>query len=91
MVMRPPPRHGVARVDRQVDHGLFDLRRIGLDVAGLRVEDQRQLDVFADQPPQHLLDVDHHRVDAHDARLDHLAAAEGQQLVGERGRRGRRL
>ena len=42
-----------------------------------------QLDVLADQAAQHLLDLEDELVDAHDARLERLAAAEGQQLVGQ--------
>ena len=45
----------------------------------------RQLDVLADQAPQHLLHVGHDGVQVEDARLQHLLAAEGQELAGQVG------
>ena len=45
-----------------------------------------ELDVLADQPPQHLLDLGHDRVQVQDPGLQHLLAAEGQELAGEPGR-----
>ena len=47
-------RHGVARVDRQVEQDLLHLGRVGVhdECAGGQVE--RQLDACADQPADHL-------------------------------------
>ena len=46
--------------------------------------DRDQLDVFADQPAQHLFDLQHQLVDVHHAGFERLPAAEREQLVGER-------
>jgi hypothetical protein len=46
---------------------------------------QREFDIFANQAPEHLLGVHQHRIHVEDARLYDLAAAEGQQLVGQGG------
>ena len=43
--------------------------------------------MFADHPPQDALEVAHQRVEVDDPRLEHLLAAEGEELVGD----GRRL
>ncbi len=50
-----------------------------------------QVDVLADDPPQDLLEVAHQRVEVDDARLEHLLAAEGQELVRHRRRLPARL
>ena len=62
----------------------------------IRIDEARfQLDVLADDAAQHLLDLVDHVIEGDYAGHRHLAAAEGQQLVGEvRGaiaRRGRSL
>ena len=41
-----------------------------------------ELHVLANQAVQHFLHLENEIVDADDARLERLAAAEGQQLVG---------
>ena len=46
--------------------------------------------MLADQAAQHLLHIDHQRVQVEDLGLQHLAAAEGQQLAGQRRRLLRR-
>src|SRR5262249_48116377 len=43
-----------------------------------------QLDIFADQPRQHLLHVPDHQIQVEDLWLKHLLATEGQKLTGER-------
>ena len=50
------------------------------------VQADYEFDVFADQPVQHLLGLGDDRVEVDDARLHHLAAAEGQQLIGQGAR-----
>ena len=44
-----------------------------------------QIDVFADQPGEHLHVFGNHAVQVHDLGSQHLLAAEGQQLAGEGG------
>jgi len=73
--------HGVARIDRQVHEHLLEPARVGLDGVLRGSRNGHQLDVFADQPPQQFLNLDHQLVDPHGARFERLAAAEGQKLV----------
>src|SRR2546422_11369856 len=47
------------------------------------IEPRREVDVLAQQAAQHLLDVGDESVQADDARLQHLLAAEREQLPGE--------
>ena len=64
-----PVRHGVGRVDAQVEQDLLDLPHVGLDVPGGRIEDRHDLDVFADHAAQQGLDTRHRRVQIQYARL----------------------
>src|ERR1019366_7574186 len=77
--------HGIAGIYRQVHNGLLDVVRIGLDVAGIRAQAHHELDVFSDQAAQHAFGLPDHRVEVDDAQLHDLAAAEGEQLIGQRG------
>ena len=78
-------RHGVARVHSQVHQHLLDLAGIHFDTPG-GARHRVDLDVLADQPSEHRHDVaDHHvKVDHH--RLEHLPAAESQELPRQGGR-----
>ncbi len=78
-------RHGVAGVQGEVDDDLLDLAGIGVDVGG-GGRAARDLDVLADQPAQQLGGLLDHRAEREDLGLQHLLAAESQQLAGERGR-----
>ena len=75
--------HGVAGVDREVHQHLLDLARVGLDRAGLADGADVELEVLADQPPQHAIELADDRVEIDDARLDDLPAGEQQQLAGQ--------
>ena len=79
-------RHRVARVHGEVDDHLLDLRRVGAHRARARAEHRDELDVLADQPAQHHVHVADRRVQVEDPRLQHLPAAEREQLARERGR-----
>ena len=78
-------RHRVARVDRQVEDDLFELAGVGPDARQRRRERRRELDVFANQPPQHVAHVGDQRIQIDDRRLHHLLAAECEQLSGQAG------
>ena len=82
-------RHRVARVHGEVDDHLLDLRRVGAHRRELGAEHRHELDVLADQAAQHHVHVADRRVQVEDARLQHLLAAERQQLAREAGARGR--
>ena len=79
-------RHGVARVDGEVDHDLLDLAGVGVHRAEAIGERGAQLDVLADEAAQHHRQVVHERVQIERARLQDLLAREGQQLRRQRGR-----
>ena len=88
---RAAARHRVAGVDREVDDHLLELRGVGANRAELRVEHRQELDVLADQAAEHHVHVGDDDVQVEDARLEHLAAAEREQLARERGRARRGL
>ena len=77
--------HRVAGVDRQVHQHLLDLARVGLDRAGLADGADVELQVLADQAPQHAIELADDGVEIDDARLDDLPAREQQQLAGQGG------
>ena len=78
-------RHGVARVDDEVHEDLLDLARVGSDLAQVRVHDDGEFDVFADGAVEEALDFAERGGEVDYLGGDHLAAAEGEQLVGEFG------
>ena len=78
--------HGVAGVDRQVHQHLLDLARVGVDHAEVGREHLDEVDVLADEAPEHLLDPRGDLVQVERHGLQHLLAAEGQQLAGQRRR-----
>ena len=78
-------RHGVARIDRQIHDDLLDLAGIGFGRAQFAPRNHDQLDVFADQASQHFEVFRDHRVQIENLGSQHLLAAEGQELAGERG------
>ena len=78
-------RHGVACIDHQVHKHLFHLPGIGADAAQIGTEHQAQVDILADQPLQHGAETGHQPVQIEHLGLQHLAAAERQQLLGQGG------
>ena len=78
--------HGVASVHGEVQDHLFDLAGIGFDPAQFLRVDRLQFNILADEAAQHLLQVGNHGVQIQHQRLQHLFAAERQQLAGERCR-----
>ena len=81
-----PHRHRVARVDREVQHDLLDLTRIGHDAAELSPRQERELDVLAHQAAEHALHPPDERVEVDHLRLEDLLPAEREELAGERAR-----
>ena len=81
----PAGRHGVAGVDGQVDQDLLDLARVGKHRAQSGGQVVGQFHVLAQGADEQLLDSFDHVVEVQRARLDDVAAGEGQQLAGERG------
>ena len=75
------PGHGIARIDGQIQDHLLDLSGIGFHRSELRIGRERILDVLADQAREHLAHFGDDGVQVDHARLQHLHAAEGQQLA----------
>ena len=83
-------RHGVAGVDREVHDDLLDLAGSALTLPSPRPGAVHEVDVLADEPPEHRLDVADDRVQVEDLRREHLLAAEGEQLARQVRPRARR-
>ena len=81
IVSRPPVRHRVARVGGEVDQHLVHVRRIGQDLAPGPARQDHQSLVGAEQALEHRHQRHHRRVQVHQPRLVHLAAAEGEELL----------
>src|SRR5688572_25673415 len=77
--------HGVAGICREVQQYLFDLGPVGFDASHLAVQTQDQLNVFADQSAQDLLQATDDLVQFHDLGPQQLLAAEGQKPLDESG------
>jgi hypothetical protein len=81
--------HGIARVYCEVDEHLLELAGVGEHRIELRLERRPEFDVRADQPGQHRHQPVHDVVEEQRLRLEHLLAAECEELPGEM-RRSRR-
>ena len=82
--------HRVAGVGGEVEDHALDLRAVGLDRRELGREPDADADVVADDALQHRLHAGDDLVEVDDARVQDLAAAEGEQLVRQRGGLARR-
>src|SRR5208282_5305446 len=76
--------HGIASVYGQVHDDLLQLARIGLHRAQVGGQYRLHVNVFANQPLQHLHHVGDDHVQVHGAALHYSMAAEDEQLLGER-------
>ena len=81
-----PLRHRLPGIDHQVHDHLLDLARIGFQPHRVPAELGDQLDVLPDQAAQHGLEVGDDAVQVQHLRLEHLPAAERQELAREGGR-----
>ena len=87
----PAARHRVARVEDQVHQDLLQLSGVGADGVEPGRQLRHQFDAFADQPAEHLAHPDDQCVEIDRRRMEHLFAAERQQLPGQGGRALARL
>src|SRR6185312_448274 len=76
-------RHGVARVDDQVQDDLLDLSAVGAHEPERLGQIRDELDILGQEPRQHLLEIVGEGAQVEDLGLEHLPAAERQQLTGE--------
>ena len=79
-------RHRVPGVDGQIHDDLLDLAGVGLRVPESRAEDGDEGDVFSDQAPEHLAHLRDHGIQVQHHRIQHLLAAEGEELTRQVGR-----
>ncbi len=75
--------HGVTRVDDEVDDYLFELSDFGHDSLEWGGGGGDQLDVFANESPQHSIQIEDDRVEIDRLGLSHLPPCEGQKLAAE--------
>ena len=83
---RPPVGHRVLGVHRQIQHDLIDLSPVRADDAGLRREVSHEGNIFADQSFNHGADRGERLIEIENLERQDLSTAEGQELLGERGR-----
>ena len=82
---RAAVRHRVACVDGEIDDHLLDLAGVGADGAEPGAGADVELDVLAEQALQRAADLGDDRVQVERPRLEHLPAAEGEQLLRQLG------
>ncbi len=75
--------HHVPGVRDQVQDRLLHLHRVDLDAVEVRAAVQPQLDAVSQHVPQLVLQVGEQGIELHQLGLQHLAAAEGQELAGQ--------
>src|SRR5262249_7418091 len=76
----------VASVGRQIDENLVHLNRVDIHAPQALLQVRLQGDVFPEQPFEYAAHAQDDPVKVHSPRPDHLAFAEGQQLLGQPGR-----
>ena len=81
----PAAGHRVSRIDDEVHHDLLQLTAIGERQRERGRQRQRDVDVLADQPAEHAGHVRDQAVHVERRGVQHLLAAERQQLLGEAG------
>jgi hypothetical protein len=81
-----PLQHRIAGIDREVHDDLTQLAAVGQHRAQDRTGYYRQIDVLADDPPQHTAGVVQQLPHIDERRLEHLLATEREELLGEGGR-----
>ena len=78
--------HGVACVDDEVDDHLLELVEIGLDQPQVAAVLDVDLDLLADQPAHHVLQLGQNVAELQHLGPQRLPAREGQQLAHQAGR-----
>ena len=82
--------HRVAGIDGEVQNHLLDLARVRNDLPHVIREHAHQVDVLADEAPQHLFHPRDDAIRLEHPRLQHLLAAKREELARERLRPARR-
>ena len=72
--------HGVARVEREIQHHLLDLSGVGADASRIARGADDEIDVLAEHVPKHLQRRLHDCVEVEHTRSKHLVPAHREQL-----------
>ena len=80
---QPAARHGVARVDGEVEQHLFELARVGEHQLQIRRHGNLEADILPDRSSQHGLESGYDVAQLGGPQLEHLLAPERQQLLGQ--------
>ena len=80
---RPPRRHRVPRVDREVEQGILKQRTVDDGQVRGSPDQDPKLDRLAKRAPQEFGEIGHERADVGRLRVERLAPAEGEELGGE--------
>jgi hypothetical protein len=78
-------RHGVARVDREVEDGGLDLVGIGFGLPQARALHSLHGNTLSERPLQQFRETEHQPAGVNRLRLERLPARESQQALGQRG------
>jgi hypothetical protein len=73
----------ISSIEHQIHHNLLELASIRPDRTEIGAWDGDQLNVLADQAPQHPVHSCDHLIQIQGLRLNYLLPAEGEQLTGE--------
>ena len=76
-------RHGIVRVDGQVEDHLLKLAGVGPHAPQRRRQGRGQVDIFSNHPPQHFLHVADEVIGIEDLGGEQLFTAERKQLPGQ--------
>jgi hypothetical protein len=78
-------RQGVAGREGEVDDHLLDVDRVGEDARRGGSGAHLEVDVLAEQPPQHPAHLREHGAEVDRPRREELLAREGEELLAEQG------
>src|SRR5271157_2885111 len=79
-------RHGISGIECKVHNYLLDLSSVSSHTTCLLAQDDREGDILAENPTEHLLRLLEKLPQVDDLGLDHLLPAEGQELLREGSR-----
>ena len=78
-------RHGIARIDGEIDDHLLELVDVDLDQAEIAAMHDLELDLLAEQPAEQIAEIGDDIGERQDFRAQRLAARESQKLAHQIG------
>ena len=76
--------HGITGIDCQIHDYLLNLTGVSANRCKAGIGDHHQVNVLADHAVEHFEVLGHHAVEIENPWSQHLLAAEGEKLVGQR-------